>query len=852
MPAHNKFSDLTADKINTIIDTALKDYRDGINKILKRHRKHNFGSLMIRLERLVYEFGQVWQPISHLNDVKKTPEYSAAIEQAQKKVSEFHLDIFQNKKLFKQIKKLEKSHKFKHRPPAEQALIKDYLRNFKLSGIELSDSAQAELKSIRKELTELKELFSNNKTAAIDAWTKLITDESDLSGVPESTKQAAKELAESKQQKGWLLTLAPNVLGDVVRFADSRSLREEISHAHNIAGSAEATDPEHNNSPIMVKILALKQREANLLGFKDHVDLSLSSKMATRHDVDKMLMGLAKGVRPQAELELKRLRDFAKSYCGIDDLRTYDIAYVSNKLKETAFSVDEKKIKEYFPADFVLSGMFGIVKQIFGISIVEETKFDKWDPEVKLFSVYAESGDKLGEVYMDLFARNGEKRGGAWMNQCEDRFKYGKEKYLPIAFLNTNFGKPTKEQPALLSHREVQTTFHEFGHCLHHILSQINFPSIAGPNGVPWDAVEAPSQMMENWIWDPQTLKMLSQHYKTGESLPDPLIEAIGKSRNYNAALNELQQLCYAMFDFKLHTITSKLTPDDIQRLWLAARNTVHVIPTTEDDHMPNTFGHIFAGAYSAGYYGYNWALNISHNLFNEFKQQGIMDPKLGRKYVETILAPGGSQEFMALVKTFLGKDPDPKALAEAIKSDVLDITDQPQVGAFSSKSNKHHTSHTTQNNDIKHNSIFTRVGKHLLPASLSASKFFIPALLGLIPVGLSLIPATIFPFALPIGLVSGIATGAIVFVGTLAVSLVREKMKNNALDYYKAQSNQSSPNIDQMEVNALKLGMDAAQSPTTQAMSCFQWQAYSSAYYAGIKAQETGEDGELRQKFQI
>ncbi len=841
MPAQNKFSILTPDTIQPIVEQALANYQSGIDKILSRHRKHTFSSLMLKLEKLVYEFNLVWQPISHLNDVKKSPEYTEKFDAAKTQITEFHLNLFQNSKLFKAIQKLKKSSKFDSRPAAQQALVRDYLKNFKLSGVFLPENFQIELKTIRKELTELKALFANNKTESIDAWSKLITDESELSGLPEPTKQAAKELAESKNQDGWLLTLAPNVLGDVVRFADSRALRQEITHAHNLAGSADADDPEHDNSPIMVKILALKQREAKLLGFKDHVALSLSTKMATREAVEDMLVSLAKGVRPQAEVELQRLQDFAKRNLGIKKLLPYDMSYVANKLKEAEYAVDDKKVKEYFPADFVLSGMFNIVKQLFGIEIKEEKDFDTWDNDVKLFSVYAESGDKLGEVYMDLFARNGEKRGGAWMNQCEDRFEYKHTANLPIAFLNTNFGKPTKDQPALLSHGEVQTTFHEFGHCLHHILSQVNYPSIAGPNGVPWDAVEAPSQMMENWIWDAQTLKMLSQHYKTGESLPDSLIESISRLRNYNAGIKELQQLCYAMFDFKLHTITSELKPDDIQKLWLAARNGIHVFPTTADDYMPNIFHHIFSGAYSAGYYSYNWALNISHNLFNKFKEKGIMDPELGRQYVADILAPGGSQDFMQMVTKFLGKEPDPKALADAIKADVPKAATK-----FDSISADSISSQPQQP------SFLSRLFKNIIPASILASKFFMPVILALIPIGLSLIPSSIFPIALPIGLVSGILTGGVVFAGSLAVSLLRNKMKSNALDHYAELSTQENPNISQTEIDVIKLGMDSAQSMKTRAMSCFQWQAYSSAYYAGLKAQEEGEKLNFGEKLKI
>lgn len=820
MPAHIPFSKINHTNIIPLVEKALQEYNTGITKLTKtHHKKHSFDSLMLELEVLYYQFGKFWSSISHLNDVKKNPAYSEAFEKASELVTNHSSQFFQNKKLYKAIKHLKKSKAFKGYNTEQQALINEYLQEFELNGIQLKSTDAKKLKAINEQLNKLQEAFERNHTASINAWTKLVESVELLDGLPQSTIAKARENAKAKGLEGYLIDLSPGMTQDIMRFAKNRSLRREMYEARKHVASHLAANPEHDNSAKMVEILKLRQEKAELLGFKDFVDLSLSKKMAKRDQVNELFVTMSHEIRPQAQKEYERLQQFAKEYCGIEHLETYDISFVEAKLKEEGFSVDDKLVKEYFPAEHVLDSMFEIVKELYGLDIKEEHDFDTWDPDVKLFSVYSETGDKMGEIYMDLYARNGEKRSGAWMNECEHRLKTNNFENLPIAFLNTNFTKGTQGKPSLLSHREVQTTFHEFGHCLHHVLSTVPYPSIAGPSGVPWDAVEAPSQMMENWIWDPDNLKRLSKHYQTNEPLPDPLIQAMAKLRNFNSGLGELRQLCFSIFDFKLHGLKSNLTAEDIQSVWLATHNAINVYKTDDDNYFPNGFGHIFAGEYSAGYYSYNWALNIAHNMFNAFKEQGIMSKKLGRTYSQKILSPGGSKPFMKLVEDFIGKTPDPKALAAALKEDVVPVKVKPRTPVA-----------PPQQASLKEKAL--QYGKiAIFPALLFVATIGALSFLG----GLSLLTASLVAL-----MVGGASYG---------LSLHREKTKNSALKTF-AQSATITPE----EKDSFKLGLLAGTSYVAQAKSCFQWNAYkkSTAYYAGLKAEEVGLGAEFKQKLSM
>lgn len=820
MPAHIPFSKINHTNIIPLVEKALEEYNAGVTKLTKTHRKkHSFDSLMLELEVLYYQFGKFWSSISHLNDVKKSPAYSEAFEKASELVTNHSSQFFQNKKLYKAIKHLKHAKTFKGYNTEQQALVNQYLQEFELNGIKLKGSDAKKLKVINERLNKLQEAFERNHTASINAWTKLVESVELLEGLPQSTIAKARENAKTKGLEGFLIDLSSGMTQDVMRFAQNRALRKEMYEARKHVASHLADDPEHDNSAKMVEILKLRQEKAELLGFKDFVELSLSKKMAERAQVNELFVTMSHEIRPQAQKEHERLEQFAKEYCGIENLEPYDISFVEAKLKEEGFAVDDKLVKEYFPAEHVLESMFEIVKELYGLDIKEEHNFDTWDPDVKLFSVYGETGDKMGEIYMDLYARNGEKRSGAWMNECEHRLKTSNFENLPIAFLNTNFTMGTLGKPALLSHREVQTTFHEFGHCLHHVLSTVPYPSIAGPSGVPWDAVEAPSQMMENWIWDPDNLRRLSQHYQTKEPLPNSLIQAMAKLRNFNSGLAELRQLCFSIFDFKLHGLKSELTPQDIQSVWLATHNAINVYKTDDDNYFPNGFGHIFAGEYSAGYYSYNWALNIAHNMFNAFKEQGIMSKKLGRTYSQKILSPGGSKPFMKLVEDFIGKTPDPKALAAALKEDVVPVKVKPQV------TETKHPHSSVQQKALQYGKMAV-VPALLFVAALSALSF-----LG----GFGLLASSLV--ALTFG---GASYGLIIY---------REKTKNSALKTL-AQSDNISPE----EKESFKMGLLAGTSYVAQAKSCFQWNAYknSAAYYAGLKAEEVGLGAEFKQKLSM
>lgn len=677
------FSKIDPSTVVQDVTLRLEAYQQAIRALTKQEN-YTFDNLMLPLERLDSDFAKFYSPISHVNDVKTNTDLQNAVEEAQKILTKFETELYQNEALYKAVVSLDGDESL---DAQQQRLVDKYLIEFKLSGVHLGAKQKEELVALREQLSELKDKFKKNKTQAMDAWKKVVVDEEDLAGLPDNIIAAAKKKAQELGLEGWVLTLAPGTLTAVLKHAKSRELRAEFHFADYTAASDWGPNANlYDNGPIMSKLVALKQQEAKLLGFEDHIDKSLAKKMANREDVIALQDTLTKSCRIQARSELRVLEEFARTHLGLDEIKSFDLGYVSTQYKEAKFNLDDKLISEYFPEGQVLDGMFKVVNRLFGITLQEERDFDKWDEDVKLFWVYGANGEKLGGIYMDLYARPGEKRAGAWMNECQSRLDDGRSIQLPIAFLSTNFTKSQDENPSLLTHREVQTTFHEFGHCLHHVLSNAKYPSLAGPSGVPWDAVEAPSQMMENWVWHKEGLALFSKHYKTGEPLPDHLIEALGKNRHFNAGIGMLQQLVYGTFDFNLHGIQKDLTPEEIHKLWLETYRATQVTPVDDYNHMPNTFHHIFSGSYSAGYYVYKWALNMAYDMFSEFEKNGIFDKQTGQKYLECVLQPGGIKPFMELVTNFLGRDLRKDALYQAIRADEEPEAKPPLLSQFQLK----------------------------------------------------------------------------------------------------------------------------------------------------------------------
>lgn len=610
-------------------------------------------------------FSLLWSPISHLNSVKNSPELRQAYEQCLPILSEYSTWVGQHEGLYNAYKAIKSSTEFSKLSQAQRKSIDDTLLDFELSGIGLPKDKQKRYGEIVARLSELSSAFSNNVLDATMGWTKLITDKLELSGLPQSALDSAKAAAEAKNLKGWLFTLEYPSYSPVMTYSDNRNLRFEMYQAYNTRASELGPNAgKWDNTAIMTEILALRYELAKLLGFVSYADQSLATKMAeSPKQVIDFLTDLAQRARPQGEKELNQLQTFVKQRFDISELEPWDIAYYSEKQKQHLYTIDNEKLRPYFPEDRVISGLFEVVKRLFAISIKERKGVDAWHSDVRFFEIYNQENKLIAGFYLDLYAREN-KRGGAWMDSCKGKLRLADgRQQLPVAYLTCNFNRPVGNKPALFTHDEVTTLFHEFGHGLHHMLTKIDVNGVAGIDGVPWDAVELPSQFLENWCWQPEALNFISGHYQTGEPLPKDILDKLLAAKNYQAALFILRQLEFGLFDFRLHCEYDSAKGARIAEIRHEVQKQVAVIKQPEWNRMPNSFSHIFAGGYAAGYYSYLWAEELAADAFSRFEQEGIFNPKTGKDFLDCILSQGGSQEPMALFKKFRGRAPQLDAL---------------------------------------------------------------------------------------------------------------------------------------------------------------------------------------------
>ncbi|MGB2078926.1 MAG: oligopeptidase A, partial [Vibrio sp.] len=557
------------------------------------------------------------------------------------------------------------SDEFAHLTKAQQKAVNNALRDFELSGIGLAANDQKRYGEISKRLSELASKFSNNVLDATMGWTKHITDEAELAGMPESAMAAAKANAESKDLDGWLLTLEMPSYLPVMTYCDNSELRREMYEAFTTRASDRGPNAgKWDNTDIMAEELKLRHEIARLLGFNSYAEKSLATKMAQTPDqVMGFLNDLAVKAKPQGEREVAELKAFAKENYGVDALNLWDIAYYSEKQKQELFQISDEELRPYFPEKRVISGLFEVISRVFGMSVSEKTGVDVWDPSVKFFEITDKNGQLRGSFYLDLYARE-HKRGGAWMDECRVR-RVTSEGQLqtPVAYLTCNFNKPIGDKPALFTHDEVVTLFHEFGHGIHHMLTQVEIADVSGINGVPWDAVELPSQFLENWCWEEEALAFISGHYETGEPLPKAMLDNMLAAKNFQSAMFILRQLEFGLFDFTLH---SQYDPDVGPRVLETLADVkakVAVLPSLEWNRFSHAFSHIFAGGYSAGYYSYLWAELLSSDAYSRFEEEGIFNEQTGASFLENILEMGGSEEPMELFKRFRGREPKIDAL---------------------------------------------------------------------------------------------------------------------------------------------------------------------------------------------
>lgn len=608
------------------------------------------------------QFSRAWSPVGHLNAVKNSPELREAYQACLPLLSEYSTWAGQHKGLYEGYLKLKNSPAFESYSLAQKKAIENSLRDFELSGISLPEDKQKRYGEISARLSELSSDFSNNVLDATMGWDIVITDESQLKGLPESALEAAKLSAESKGKKGYRFTLEFPSYYPVLTYCENRELREMMYKEYATRASDQGSNAgKWDNSANIDEKLKLRRELAQLLGFDTYADYSLATKMAENpQQVVEFLEDLANRAKKQAKEELCALKAFANHACS-EQLEPWDIAYYSEKQKQALYAINDEELRPYFPEDRVLSGLFELMKRIFGLRIEEQFGIDTWHKDVRFFQIYDEQGEERGAFYLDLYAREN-KRGGAWMDDCinQKRFADGSLQ-KPVAYLTCNFNKPIGNKPALFTHDEVTTLFHEFGHGIHHMLTQIEVGDVAGINGVPWDAVELPSQFLENWCWEEEALAFISGHYETGEPLPKEKLTQLLKAKNFQAAMFVVRQLEFGLFDFRLHLAEPRegLVLDTLK----AVKAEVAIVKTPEWVRTPHSFSHIFAGGYAAGYYSYLWAEVLSADAFSKFEEDGIFNRETGQSFLDNILTRGGSEEPMVLFERFRGRKPTLDAL---------------------------------------------------------------------------------------------------------------------------------------------------------------------------------------------
>lgn len=659
------FSSIRPEDVVPAVKSALEDCRTKVEEVVAQPGPFTWENLCQPLSEADDRFSKMWSPVSHLNSVKNSPELRAAYEECLPLLSEYGTWVGQHAGLYQAYRNLKEGAHFASLSKSQKKAVENALRDFELSGIGLPPEKQKRYGEIVARLSELGSTYSNNVLDATMGWSKLIKDVAELSGLPESALDAAKAAAEAKEQQGYLLTLDMPSYLPVMMYADNKDLRFELYQAYTTRASDQGPNAgKWDNSEVMAELLSLRYELARLLGFDTYADKSLATKMAeSPKQVIDFLTDLAKRARKQGEGDLAQLREFAKQNYGVETLDPWDITYYSEKQKQHLYSISDEQLRPYFPEERVLGGLFEVVKRVFGITAKERKGVDTWNPEVRFFDLFDESGELRGSFYLDLYARE-HKRGGAWMDECVSSLRYA-DGHLqkPVAYLTCNFNRPVGDKPALFTHDEVTTLFHEFGHGIHHMLTKIDTAGVSGINGVPWDAVELPSQFMENWCWQPEALAFISGHYETGEPLPQEMLDKMLAAKNYQAALFVLRQLEFGLFDFRLHYEFDPQKGAQILSTLAEVKKQVAVMPSPSWGRFPNAFSHIFGGGYAAGYYSYLWAEVLSADAYSRFEEEGIFNRLTGQSFLDNILSQGGADEPMELFKRFRGRGPELDAL---------------------------------------------------------------------------------------------------------------------------------------------------------------------------------------------
>ncbi|MEM7255484.1 MAG: M3 family metallopeptidase [Pseudomonadota bacterium] len=663
------FLSLDAEPAVAAVEQRIAEARDAVAAALSATTP-SWSEVVQPIELARERLSRTWSPIGHLHAVADSEAWRSVYKTCLPKLSEFHTEFGQNEDLYRAYQHIADGPEFATLSVAKQQVITNELREFRLAGVHLEDDAKSEFAALSKSLSELSAKFSENVLDATQSWTLHITDEARLKGLPEASRALLQENASRVEKTGWVVTLDFPSYHAVMSYAEDRLLREEVYRAYVTRASelSESAD----NRPLIDEILKQRHRQAQILGFESFATLSVERKMAPSVDaVFGFLRELARRARPTAEREFRVLADFAKHSDGLDAMNAWDIGFYSERLRQREHAISQEALRPYFPLDRCLEGLFAIVKRLYRIDITERRDVETWHEDIRFFEL-RDAGQLRGQFYLDAFARHG-KRGGAWMDECRTRRPLSDE--VPVAYLTCNFTPPLAGKPALLTHDELTTLFHEFGHGFHHMATRIDIPSVSGINGVAWDAVELPSQFFEYWCWDAEGLTLLSRHIESGESLPSAEIDKLRGARNFQVGMQTVRQLEFGLLDFHLHHDYDPDTPADLNEVAQIVRDQVAVVHPPSWNRFANGFTHIFAGGYAAGYYSYKWAEVLAADAFSQFEESGVFDSATGERFLNAILEQGGAEDAMTQFVRFRGREPTIDALLRLSGLEDAEVT---------------------------------------------------------------------------------------------------------------------------------------------------------------------------------
>ncbi len=639
------------------VEPAIRQLLDGNRQTLAAllaDGAEGWDALVAPIERMHHRLARAWSPVGHLNGVINSDAMRTAYNACLPLLTAYHTELAQNERLCAAYQRV-MDHEGDRLDPAQRKLLENALRDFRLAGVSLPPERKRRFGEVMERLATVQAKFDENVLDATNAWSRHVTNEAELAGLPPTTVQRARQAAGDEGQAGWRLALdAPNYQA-VMTHGESAPLRREFYEAWVTRASDRGPHAGRwDNTPLMAEILALRHEAASLAGFANFAEYSLATKMAhgTAEVLD-FLRELARVSRPPALREFAELEAFAGR-----SLQAWDVAFYSERMKRERLDVSEEALRPYFPLPRVLAGLFTAVTRLYGVRIVARPGVEVYHPDVRYFDILERDGTPRGGFFLDLHARP-KKRGGAWMDECVGRIRIAESSALPVAYLVCNFTPPVGDEPALLTHHDVLTLFHEFGHGLHHMLTRVDYPSVAGINGVPWDAVELPSQFMENFAWREEVLPLISAHVRTGEPLPAGMLAKLQASRSFQAGMQTVRQLEFALFDFRLHAEHDPSAPPRLAATLAEVRDEVAVVRPPEFNRFPHSFQHIFSGGYAAGYYSYKWAEVLSADAFGAFEERGVFDQATARRFLRSILERGGGRDAMEAFVEFRGRRPD-------------------------------------------------------------------------------------------------------------------------------------------------------------------------------------------------